>query len=248
MRLPQHLAIIMDGNGRWAEQRKLPRIAGHRQGVATVQAIVKECRQLGIGYLTLYAFSSENWRRPGDEVNALMELLGIYLINELPTLVEENIRLKVIGEISRMPPQVQRTLTDTIDSTAQNDGMVLTLALSYGARDEMLRCVQRLAGDVQAGSLSPSDIDEAHIDQFLDTHDLPDPDLLIRTSGEMRISNFLLWQLAYAELYFCETLWPDFDNEELHRALKEFGRRQRRFGLTGAQVSGSGLADEEEHH
>jgi len=235
MRIPQHLAIIMDGNGRWAEQRQLPRIFGHRQGVETVRTVVKECRALGIPHLTLYAFSSENWGRPAAEVAALMELLGLFLAQELETLMSEDIRLRVIGNIALLPVDVRRVLEDTIERTAGNQRLVLTLALSYGARDEILRAVQSLATEVAGNKLAVAEIDEQCFSAALDTAGLPDPDLLIRTSGEMRISNFLLWQLAYAELYFTEVLWPDFSAVELRLALEDFAARQRRFGLTAAQ-------------
>ncbi len=225
----------MDGNGRWAEQRQLPRIFGHRQGVETVRAVVKECRALGIPHLTLYAFSSENWGRPAAEVAALMELLGLFLAQELETLMAEDIRLRVIGNTALLPVEVRQVLDGTIKRTAGNRRLVLTLALSYGARDEILRAVQDLATEVEEGQLAVAEIDEQRISAALDTAGLPDPDLLIRTSGEMRISNFLLWQLAYAELYFTEVLWPDFSADELRRALDDFAARQRRFGLTAAQ-------------
>ncbi len=225
----------MDGNGRWAEQRQLPRIFGHRQGVETVRAVVKECRALGIPHLTLYAFSSENWGRPAAEVAALMELLGLFLAQELETLITEDIRLRVIGNTALLPPEVLQVLQRTIERTAENSQLVLTLALSYGSRDEILRAVKGLAAEVQGGELAASDIDERRFSASLDTAGLPDPDLLIRTSGEMRISNFLLWQLAYAELYFTDVLWPDFSADELRRALDDFAARQRRFGLTSAQ-------------
>jgi len=225
----------MDGNGRWAEQRQLPRIFGHRQGVETVRAVVKECRALGIPHLTLYAFSSENWGRPPAEVAALMELLGMFLAQELGTLMTEDIRLRVIGNTALLPAEVRQVLEDTIARTAGNNRLVLTLALSYGARDEILRAVRQFVSEAEEGRLSAADIDEQRIAAALDTAGLPDPDLLIRTSGEMRISNFLLWQLAYAELYFTEVLWPDFSAVELRRALDDFSARERRFGLTGQQ-------------
>ncbi len=240
MRIPQHLAIIMDGNGRWAEQRQLPRILGHRQGVETVRTVVKECRALGIPHLTLYAFSSENWGRPAAEVAALMELLGLFLAQELETLMNENIRLRVIGNTALLPVEVRQVLENTIERTAGNHRLVLTLALSYGARDEILRAVQTLATEVQGDKLAVAEIDERRFSAALDTAGLPDPDLLIRTSGEMRISNFLLWQLAYAELYFTEVLWPDFSADELRLALDAFAARQRRFGLTAAQNPSDG--------
>lgn len=238
----------MDGNGRWAERRHLPRIFGHRRGVETVQEIVKECRTVGVRYLTLYAFSSENWQRPEDEVSALMGLLSRYLKSELDTLLDRRIRLQVIGEISRLPSDVRRVLEDTVEQTAGHGEMVLTLALSYGARDEIVRAARKLARRVAGGDLALEEIDDNSFAGALDTAGIPDPDLLIRTSGEMRISNFLLWQLAYTELYFSEVLWPDFDARELHQALEEYGRRQRRFGLTGAQIEGDdGRAREDNH-
>ncbi len=237
MPAPRHIAIIMDGNGRWAENRRLPRVVGHQRGVEVVQKIVTDCRESGIPFLTLYAFSSENWGRPADEVNALMGLLGRYLQIELDTLLKQGIRLRVIGEISRLPAEIRQILESTIEGTASNREMVLTLALSYGSRNEILRAVQSVARDVAAGHLDPAQIDEEELAGHLDTAGLPDPDLLIRTSGEYRISNFLLWQLAYTELYFSEALWPDFSPVELHKAIDEFSRRQRRFGLTGAQLT-----------
>lgn len=248
MRIPRHLAIIMDGNGRWAEQRHLPRIAGHQRGVETVQKVVKECRAIGVTCLTLYAFSSENWGRPEEEVNALMGLLAEYLKSELKTMMTRGIRLNVIGEAFRLPPEARRILEETVDRTRDNHDMVLTLALSYGARNELVRAARHLAREALAGRMSPEDIDDGAVTAALDTADLPDPDLLIRTSGEMRISNFLLWQLAYTELYFSEVLWPDFDERELRLALEEYGRRQRRFGLTGEQVRNDDCHPGEGHH
>jgi len=236
MRIPRHLAIIMDGNGRWAEKRRLPRIAGHQEGVRIVREVVQECRRLGVGYLTLYAFSSEKWGRPDNEVAALMELLCVYLREQLELMLENHIRLRVIGETARLPQSVRQMLEDTMEQTAGNEGMVLTLALSYGARDEILRTVRCLAERVARGDLEPAGIDEQEFTACLDTAGMPDPDLLIRTSGEMRISNFLLWQVAYAEMVFTPVLWPEFGVEELHRAFNEFTRRERRFGLTGDQI------------
>jgi len=247
MRLPRHLAIIMDGNGRWAEQRGLPRIVGHQRGVEVVKSVVEECRTLGIDYLTLYAFSSENWGRPADEVNALMELLCRYLEGELQSMLGGRIRLRVIGEISRLPQQARRILERTIERTAANDGMTLTLALSYGSRDEIVRTVRSLVAEAKAGRLGPETVDDELLSAHLDTAGIPDPDLLIRTSGEMRISNFLLWQMAYAELYFTDVLWPDFDSDQLQQALEEYAGRQRRFGLTGAQLQPE-PPPKEEHH
>lgn len=248
MHIPRHLAVIMDGNGRWAEQRQLPRISGHRQGVRAVRDVVQECNRLGVGYLTLYAFSSENWGRPDDEVSALMELLSVYLREQFELMLDNRIRLRVIGQTGRLPMPVRRVLDETIEKTRENKGMVLTLALSYGARDEILRAVRVLAEQVEAGELTAGSIDEASFSACLDTAGIPDPDLLIRTSGEMRISNFLLWQIAYAEMVFSSVLWPDFGVEELHRAFQEFTRRERRFGLTRDQVDGQGDDSGETDH
>jgi len=247
MRLPRHLAIIMDGNGRWAEQRGLPRIVGHQRGVEVVKAVVEECRRLGIDYLTLYAFSSENWGRPAAEVSALMELLCRYLEGELQAMLGGRIRLQVIGETARLPQAARQILEQAIARTAANDGMVLTLALSYGSRDEIVRAVRALVAEARAGELEPEAVDEELIGRHLDTSGLPDPDLLIRTSGEMRISNFLLWQVAYSELYFTDVLWPDFDGAQLRRALDEYAGRQRRFGLTGAQLQPEPPLREDRH-
>jgi len=234
--LPQHLAIIMDGNGRWAQQRHRPRIIGHQRGVETVRRTVEECSRLGIRHLTLYAFSSENWGRPADEVAALMGLLAKYLTSELKTLLSNRIRLNVIGETGKLPESIRATLEGTMARTRENDTMTLTLALSYGSRDEILRACQSIAGKVASGDLAVDQINEVLFSEQLDTAGIPDPDLLVRTSGEMRISNFLLWQLAYTELYFCDVFWPDFSTEELHKALSEYSRRQRRFGLTSEQA------------
>jgi undecaprenyl diphosphate synthase len=244
----RHVAIIMDGNGRWAQQRRLPRIVGHQQGVETVQCIVRECRQLGIEFLTLYAFSSENWGRPSDEVHSLMGLLGRYLKSELATMLSQGIRLNVIGQIDKLPEPVKKTLLDTVEQTATNQGMMLTLALSYGGRDEIVRAFRKLATAVAAGQLAADQIDDCSLAAALDTGGIPDPDLLIRTSGEMRISNFLLWQIAYSELVFTEVLWPDFRGPELRLALDEYTQRQRRFGLTGEQIYPAEPGGQEESH
>ncbi|ABA89158.1 undecaprenyl diphosphate synthase [Syntrophotalea carbinolica DSM 2380] len=235
MRIPRHLAIIMDGNGRWAEQRGLPRILGHHHGVETAKVIIEESRRLGLSYLTLYAFSSENWGRPEEEVDSLMSLLNTFLERELETLLTHRIRLNVIGAIHRLPEAVQHTLIGTMERTANNRDMVLTLALSYGARDEILGAVKAIAGEVAVGRLGLDAVDEECFSGFLQTAGMPDPDFLIRTSGEIRISNFLLWQLAYAEIYFTPVLWPDFSPTHLHEAFTEFSRRQRRYGLTADQ-------------
>lgn len=236
MQIPKHIAIIMDGNGRWAEQRHLPRILGHRKGVETVQRVVDACLEMEVGCLTLYAFSSENWGRPSDEVDALMGLLGSYLKKELSQLHERGIRLVAIGELERLPDPISKVLEGIMTQTADNDRMVLNLALSYGSRNELTRAMQKLGHKVAEGTLDAESITESDIASALDTVGLPDPDLLIRTSGEMRISNFLLWQMAYAELYFTEALWPDFSREHLQKAIEEYNSRQRRFGLTGAQL------------
>jgi undecaprenyl diphosphate synthase len=243
MRIPRHLAIIMDGNGRWARQKSQPRVYGHRQGVETVRRVVEECSRLGVEYLTLYAFSYENWGRPDEEISALMELLTAYLKKELETMLSNSIRFNVIGDIDRLPASVRCMLTDTIERTEQNSGMTLTLALSYGSRDEITRAMRKIARRVADGEFSPDKITESMIDEHLDTVLLPEPDLLIRTSGEMRISNFLLWQMAYTELYFTPTLWPDFDHQDLHDAFRAFGRRRRRFGLTDEQRGGGDFDD-----
>lgn len=235
-RLPRHLAVIMDGNGRWAKQRMLQRIVGHQKGVETVRVIVQECSRLGIGYLTLFAFSSENWLRPKTEVQALMALLKKYIRSEVARMQQNNIRFNVIGRREDLPDSVNREINDAISATSGNDGMVLTLALSYGSRQEILNAAVRIASEVAAGRLDPGDIDEQLFSSSLFTDGMPDPDLLIRTSGETRISNFLLWQLAYTELYFTEVNWPEFGADELLRALMDYQERERRFGRTSDQL------------
>lgn len=235
-RLPRHLAVIMDGNGRWAKQRMLQRIVGHQKGVETVRMIVEECSRLGIGYLTLFAFSSENWLRPKTEVQALMALLKKYIRSEVPRMMQNNIRFAVIGNRHELPPAVNREIDDAISRTAVNSGMQLTLALSYGARQEILGAMTRVAADVASGKIDPAQMSEQMFSTYLLTDGIPDPDLLIRTSGEMRISNFLLWQLAYTELYFTDVNWPEFDCSQLHKALRDYQERERRFGLTSDQL------------
>ncbi len=234
--LPVHVAIIMDGNGRWARRRALPRIMGHRQGVKAVKRIVRAAREIGIRVLTLYAFSKENWNRPREEVNTLMDLLYDYLESELEEMLGNNIALKAIGELERLPDRVRNKLFDTIHKTSQNDEMILNLALSYGGRSEIARASRRLAEKCLSGEIRPEDIDEESVSSCLDTAGLPDPDLVIRTSGEMRLSNFLLFQAAYAEFYITDTLWPDFTREELLEALYDYSKRERRFGLTSEQI------------
>lgn len=235
-KLPRHLAVIMDGNGRWAQDRMLKRIVGHRRGVETVRVVVEECSRIGIGYLTLFALSSENLLRPKGEVRSLMALLKRYLEKETPRLIELNVRFNVIGDRSKLPDDVNSAIEESIGKTSVNSGMVLTLALSYGARQEITLAAAGLAQDLAAGAISPEDVNEGLFARYLYTADLPDPDLLIRTSGEMRISNFLLWQIAYAELYFTEVNWPDFNKDELHRALESYQSRERRYGLVSDQV------------
>jgi undecaprenyl diphosphate synthase len=227
----------MDGNGRWAKRRGLDRISGHRKGTDSVRDVVRTSRELGIKWLTLYAFSEENWKRPPYEVKALMDLLNRYLKSELKEMLENDIRLNCIGEIEKLPPDVQRTLWQTVEKTAHNEGMVLTLALSYGGRQEILRAVKSMLNEVQKGSLHPNRITEDRLSQYLYTADIPDPDLLIRTSGECRISNFLLWQIAYTEIFITPTLWPDFRKERYLEALLDYQKRERRFGTTGEQTT-----------
>lgn len=240
-RMPVHLAVIMDGNGRWAQQRMLKRVVGHQRGAETVKMVVEQASLLGIKYLTLFAFSSENWSRPALEVRALMALLKKYIRQETARMMRKNIRYNVIGNRSDLPDDVNETLDSAITQTAGNTGMVLTLALSYGGRQELSSAAARMSRDVLAGKLSPEAITTDMFGSYLDTGGLPDPDFLIRTSGEMRISNFLLWQLAYTELYFTETNWPDFTINELHKALADFQSRERRFGQTSDQLTQRGV-------
>ncbi len=235
-KLPRHLAIIMDGNGRWAEQRSLDRVAGHRQGAESVRTVVRACREIGIPYLTLFAFSSENWSRPQPEVEALMTLLKDYLVTELREMLDNNIRLLAIGDLSRLPKELVSALNETMKLTAAATGMTLTLALSYGGRDDIIQAIRRITANSRNGNLTPEDIDEGLFSKYLWTASLPDPDLLIRTSGEVRISNFFLWQLAYTEIYVTPNLWPDFKKEDLIQALLSYQDRERRFGLTSEQI------------
>ncbi|MEW6261131.1 MAG: isoprenyl transferase [Thermodesulfobacteriota bacterium] len=230
-KLPKHVAIIMDGNGRWAKQRLMNRVRGHEKGADTVRAIVTASREIGIEFLTLYAFSTENWRRSAAEVSALMMLLKRFLVSERDLMMRNDIRLNTIGEIERLPEDVRETLTETLRLTSDNHSMVLTLALSYGSRAEIVRMVASIARDVRDGVIDAASIDEELIADRLYTRSMPDPDLLIRTSGEMRISNFLLWQIAYSELAITPTLWPDFDREEYISILQDYQRRERRFGM-----------------
>jgi len=236
-KIPVHLAIIMDGNGRWAQQRMLKRVVGHHRGAETVSMVVEQAWTLGIKYLTLFAFSSENWSRPAMEVRALMALLKKYIHKETARMMRKNIRYNVIGNRSDLPDDVNDTLDEAITQTSGNTGMVLTMALSYGGRQELTMAAARLARDVVDGRISLDAISTETFGGYLDTGGLPDPDFLIRTSGEMRISNFLLWQLAYTELYFTDTNWPDFTINEFHNALADFQSRERRFGKTSDQIS-----------
>ncbi len=233
-RLPQHVAIIMDGNGRWAKAKGLPRTAGHAEGVEVVKRIVTEATRLGLKYLTLYTFSTENWNRPAQEVEALMGLILDHLEEEI--FMKNNVRFRVIGDMQRLPQVVQTRLQACIDHTVQNDRMTLIIALSYSSRWELTQTMRHLAQEVQAGRLNPEDICEETVNRNLQTSFMPDPDLFIRTGGELRISNYLLWQAAYSELYFTDTFWPDFNEEELHKAIIDYQGRQRRYGKTGEQI------------
>ena len=235
-RLPRHVAVIMDGNGRWAQRQGYTRIRGHQEGAVSVREIVRVSRELHIPYLTLYAFSEENWQRPPIEVQALMQLLSRYLKQEIQEMQEKQIAFQAIGDLSNLPRKVQDQLQETVNATSRGAVLTLTLALSYGSRSEIVRAAKLLGEQIQNGNLKPQDINHEIFSQQLYTKDIPDPDLLIRTSGEYRISNFLLWQLAYTELYFTETLWPDFRKEQFLEALRSYQQRDRRFGLTQEQI------------
>jgi undecaprenyl diphosphate synthase len=239
-KLPQHIAIIMDGNGRWAEKHAFGRIAGHRRGANSVKAVVKACREIGIEYLTLYAFSVENWLRPREEVDALMGLLDKFLRSELDEMLRNGIRLVAIGDIGSLSGPLRNMLAEAMEKTAYNDGMVLNLALSYGGRDEIVAAVKGILKDCQIGKITPQALTKELFSTYLYTADIPDTDLLIRTSGEYRLSNFLLWQSAYTEFYFSDVLWPDFRRRHLLEAIAEFQRRERRFGLTSNQLRRDG--------
>ncbi|MCZ7601676.1 MAG: isoprenyl transferase [Melioribacteraceae bacterium] len=235
--IPKHIAIIMDGNGRWAKNRNLPRVAGHKEGVESVRYMVESCAHLGVDVLTLYTFSTENWNRPKDEVSTLMRLIVKSLQNETNELHKNDIRLTAIGNIKSLPNIVQNELHQAMDKTTNNKRLTLNLALSYSGRWELLEAVKTIIDDFQKGIITKNDINEHLVSQHLTTKDFPDPDLLIRSGGEYRISNFLLWQLAYSELYVSDVLWPDFRTEELYNAVKDFQKRERRFGLVSEQVS-----------
>lgn len=233
-RIPQHIAIIMDGNGRWASERGKERSFGHQAGVDTVRRITSECTRMGVKYLTLYTFSTENWSRPADEISALMGLVLSSLEDEI--FMKNNVRFQVVGDIQRLPEEVQQKLQETMEHTAGNTAMTMVVALSYSSRWEITQAAKAIAADVKAGKLNVEDVTEELVGQHLVTNFMPDPELLIRTGGELRISNYLLWQIAYAELYFCDTYWPDFNEEDLHKAIASYQARQRRFGKTGGQV------------
>ena len=232
--VPRHVAIIMDGNGRWAQERGLLRYLGHQKGAERIQDVIEEAIDQGVGYLTLYTFSKENWVRPKEEVDFLMGLLSRYLDQELPRMKANQIRFNIIGSLADLPAEVQKKVQRNMQETRDFKKLVLTLALSYSGRAEIVEACRKIAEKVRAGELAASAIDEATIRQYLYTHDLPDPDLLIRTSGELRVSNFLLWQISYAEIYVTEKLWPDFTSEEFHKAIEAYQKRERRFGFTEA--------------
>jgi len=234
--IPTHIAIIMDGNGRWAKQRGLPRVAGHKKGVDTVKVIVEACAELGVKYLTLYTFSTENWNRPKDEVSTLMKLLLKSLKDRVDELCENDIRLTTIGDINALPNVVQKQLLEDIERTKNNKKMVLNLALSYSGRWEIVKGIKKLCDTVKNNKFDMDDLDEKSFAQFLESNDIPDPDLVIRTSGEFRVSNFLLWQIAYSEFVITDVYWPDFDRQQLYQAIRQFQKRERRFGKVSEQV------------
>lgn len=230
MNIPSHIAIIMDGNGRWAKERDMPRIEGHASGVNTVEEIIQGCIDLKIKFLTLYVFSSENWKRPKNEVNILMSFLIQYLENKINEYMKKSIKLGVIGNIEELPDVIKNRLEDACEKTSKNTSLTLTLAINYGSRNEILRCVKKISKKVKNQALKVNEIDENVFSSFLDTSGLPDPDLLIRTGGNFRLSNFLLWQVSYSEIYITDKFWPDFDSEDLKLAIEDYGKRERRFG------------------
>lgn len=240
-KIPNHVAVIMDGNGRWALERDLSRSKGHQEGIESVRDIVKAASQLGLKYLTLYTFSIENWKRPAAEVSVLMKLLEYYLKNELDELNRNNVKMNFIGRLSSLPKIIQKLLQRSVETTKNNTGLTLTIALSYSGRWDILKSVQMIALDVRRGKVSPEDIDEDLFASYLTTKTIPDPDLLIRTSGEMRLSNFLLWEMAYSEIYITEKYWPEFRRSDLYTALKSYRNRERRFGKTSAQLSDNSI-------
>jgi undecaprenyl diphosphate synthase len=235
-RLPAHIAIIMDGNGRWAKNRGLDRIYGHQEGVASVKRVIKTASYIGVKYLTLYTFSTENWNRPKEEVDALMDLMVIAIKRELPEMMEGQVRLNAIGDIEQLPPRTRETLDACIEETSVNTGLNVVLAVSYSSRWEITMAVKNIAAEVVSGKLDLDNIDENLVSQHLTTKNIPDPDLLIRTGGEFRISNFLMWQLSYSELHFTDVYWPDFGEEDLYKAIVDYQKRERRFGKTGDQI------------
>ena len=230
MKIPQHVAIILDGNGRWAKAKGMPRNYGHAQGRKNVEKICEEAWCMGIKYLTVYAFSTENWNRPKEEVNALMKLLRNYMKTCLKTAAKNDMKVRVIGDITKLDEDIQKRILELEEATKNNGGLNFQIAINYGSRDEITRAVRTLAEDVKEGKLMPEEVNEACIERYLDTHDIPDPDLLIRTSGEQRLSNYLLWQLAYTEFYFTDVPWPDFSKQELEKAIEQYNRRDRRYG------------------
>jgi undecaprenyl diphosphate synthase len=234
--IPHHIAIIMDGNGRWAKKRDLPRTEGHKAGIASVRAVVEAAGDIGVKVLTLYTFSRENWKRPRAEISALMSLLVQTIRNEIDELDSKNVRLMTIGDVKELPYAPRISIQNTIKKLSKNNGLILNLALSYSSRREIIRAVRQMGEKIQQGVLDPHDIDESSFSSFLETNAIGDPDLLIRTSGEQRISNFLLWQIAYAELYITPTLWPDFDKAEFYQAIEDFQTRERRFGQVSEQL------------
>ncbi len=230
MNIPQHVAIILDGNGRWAKSKGMPRNYGHAQGSKNVERICEDAFRMGVKYLTVYAFSTENWSRPKDEVDALMKLLRNYMKTCLKTAAKNDMKIRVIGDISKLDADIRSRIAELEEATKGNGGLNFQIAINYGSRDELVRAVRHLSRDVKEGRLDPDEINERRIERYLDTHDIPDPDLLIRTSGEQRLSNYLLWQLAYTEFYFTDVPWPDFTKEELVRAIEHYNARDRRFG------------------
>lgn len=230
MKVPQHVAIILDGNGRWAKSKGMPRNYGHAQGSKNVERICEEAYRMGIKYLTVYAFSTENWNRPKDEVDALMKLLRNYTKTCLKTAAKNDMKIRVIGDLGRLDDDIRGRIAELVEATKDNKGLNFQIAINYGSRDEMARAARRLAEDCVSGKIRPEEIDETVFERYLDTHDIPDPDLLIRTSGEQRLSNYLLWQLAYTEFYFTDVLWPDFTKEELVKAVAQYNARDRRYG------------------
>lgn len=236
-RIPKHVAVIMDGNGRWAKQRNLDRTFGHKEGISAVRRAIEAASRAEVPYLTLYTFSTENWKRPEEEVKALMSLMVQAVANETPELVKNNVRVKVIGDIDRLPEDTKKALDYCLDTTAPCTGVTVILALSYSSKWELTQAMKNIAKDVESGKIKTDDISEDLISSYLATKDIPNPDILVRTGGELRISNFLLWQIAYSELYFTNELWPDFNEESLYKAVVEFQNRERRFGKTSEQVT-----------